>query len=123
MANGSLKALKVGAAHSVIKLDDTFAALRQLLAAHSKRLTVIVDKPGDYQVGSPTMKDRIGRPLFVAAVQTRKNYVSYHLMPVYMRPELLRTLSPTELTGWVTVNALVSWYQPLVVKFELAAPT
>ena len=75
-------------------LDDTFAALKQVLAAHSKRLIVIVDKPGDYQVGSPTMKDRIGRPLFVAAVQTRKNYVSYHLMPVYVKPELLKTLSP-----------------------------
>jgi hypothetical protein len=78
----------------MLRLDDTFAALRQILAAQSKRLTVIVDKPGDYQVGSPTMKDRIGRPLFVAAVQTRKNYVSYHLMPVYVRPELLKTLSP-----------------------------
>jgi hypothetical protein len=78
----------------MIRLDDTFAALRHVLAAHSKQLIVTVDKPGDYQVGSPTMKDRIGRPLFVAAVQTRKNYVSYHLMPVYMRPELLKTLSP-----------------------------
>ena len=75
-------------------LDDTFALLRDILAAQSKRLIVTVDKPGDYQVASPTMKDRIGRPLFVAAVQTRKNYVSYHLMPVYMRPELLKTLSP-----------------------------
>ena len=79
----------------MVRLDDTFAALRQLLAAHSKRLTVIVDKPGDYQVGSPTMKDRIGRPLFVAAVQTRKNYVSYHLMPVYACPELLKGMSPS----------------------------
>jgi hypothetical protein len=75
-------------------LDETFVLLRGILAAHSKRLIVMVDKPGDYQVGSPTMKDRIGRPLFVAAVQTRKNYVSYHLMSLYMRPELLKTLSP-----------------------------
>jgi hypothetical protein len=49
----------------MIRLDDTFAALRHVLAAHSKQLIVTVDKPGDYQVGSPTMKDRIGRPLFV----------------------------------------------------------
>ena len=75
-------------------LSETFTALRAILAAQSKRLVVIADKPGDYQVGSPTMTDRIGRPLFVAAVQTRKNYVSYHLMPVYMQPELLKTLSP-----------------------------
>lgn len=75
-------------------LDETFVLLREILAAHASRLIVTVDKPGDYQVGSPTMKDRIGRPLFVAGVQTKKNYVSYHLMPVYMRPELLKTLSP-----------------------------
>jgi hypothetical protein len=75
-------------------LDETFAILRGILAAQANRLIVMADKPGDYQVGSPTMKDRIGRPLFVAAVQTRKNYVSYHLMPVYVRPELLKTLSP-----------------------------
>jgi len=39
------------------------------------------------------MKDRIGRPLFVAAVQTRKNYVSYHLMPM-CAPQMLKTVSP-----------------------------
>src|SRR5262245_26720080 len=55
---------------------------------------VIADSPGDYQVGSPTMKDRIGRPLYVAGVKTGKNYVSYHLMPVYAKPELLQTVSP-----------------------------
>ena len=75
-------------------LDDTFAILRGVLAAHSTHLVTSVDKPGDYQVASPTMKDRIGRPLFVAAVKTNKNYVSYHLMPVYVRPELVKTLSP-----------------------------
>ena len=78
----------------MITAADTFAVLRQMLAAHSKRLIVTVDKPGDYQVASPTMQDRIGRPLYVAGVKAGKNYVSYHLMPVYMRPELLKTLSP-----------------------------
>ena len=40
------------------------------------------------------MADRTGRPLFAAAVQIRKSYVSYHLMPVYMDPALLATVSP-----------------------------
>lgn len=40
------------------------------------------------------MKDRIGRPLFVAAVRIKKNYVSYHLMLVYAAPQLLKDLSP-----------------------------
>ena len=78
----------------MLRLDDTFAALREVLAAHSKRLIVIVDKPGDYQVGSPTMKDRVGRPLYVAGVRTGKNYVSFHLMPVYAVPKIAQMLSP-----------------------------
>ena len=65
-----------------------------MLAKHSKRLVVTVDKPGDYQVASPTLTDRTGRPLFFAAVQTKKNYVSYHLIPVYAVPALLEGVSP-----------------------------
>jgi hypothetical protein len=76
------------------RLSATFATLRDMLAAQSDSLVITVDKPGDFQVGSPDQQDRIGRPLFVAAVQTRKNYVSYHLMPVYAVPRLAETLSP-----------------------------
>ena len=74
--------------------QTTFETLRGILQKHAKRLVVTVDKPGDYQVSSPALKDRAGRPLFVAAVQIRKNYVSYHLIPVYTTPALLATLSP-----------------------------
>jgi hypothetical protein len=75
------------------EFDATFSALRAVLARHAGTLLVTVDKPGDYQVSSPTMKDRIGRPLSVAAVQTKKNYVSYHLMPM-CAPEMLKKVSP-----------------------------
>ena len=75
-------------------LDETFAKLRSLLATQSKRLIVMVDKPGDYQVASPTLKDRIGRPLYIAGVKTGKNYVSYHVMPLYMKPALLTSVPP-----------------------------
>ena len=54
-------------------LDETFNALRAVLKPHGKHLLVQVDKPGTYQLASRTMKDRVGRPLFVAAVQTKKN--------------------------------------------------
>ena len=30
---------------------------------------------------------------FFGAVQLRKNYVSYHLMPIYMYPDLLESVS------------------------------
>jgi len=75
------------------RLSATFATLRDLLAAQSEDLLITVDKPGDFQVGSPSQQDRIGRPLFVAGVQARKNYVTYHLMPVYALPRLAQGLS------------------------------
>ena len=45
-------------------------------------------------MGSPTMKDRIGRPLYFAGVKTGKNYVSYHVMPLYMKPDLMKVVPP-----------------------------
>ena len=72
----------------------TFAILRDILASQSDDLIITVDEPGDFQVGSPTQQDRLGRPLFVAGVQSRKNYVTYHLMPVYALPRLAERLSP-----------------------------
>ena len=72
----------------------TFKTLRGLLEPYENELLVQVDKPDAYELCSRTMKDRIGRPLFVAAVQVKKSYVSYHLMPVYAVPELLKGMSP-----------------------------
>jgi len=72
----------------------TFAALRAILEPYVKRLTVTVDEPGHFELASPTMRDRVGRPLFCAAVQINKNYVSYHLMPVYGNTALRNSLSP-----------------------------
>jgi hypothetical protein len=74
--------------------EATFATLRSLLTPYAKDLLVEVDEPNAYQLSSRTMKDRIGWPLFVAAVQIKKNYVSYHLMPVYAVPQLLEGMSP-----------------------------
>jgi hypothetical protein len=73
---------------------ETFAVLRTLLQRHGKRMLTIVDKPRDFQLASGTMRDPAGRPLFVAAVQIKARYVSYHLMPLYMKPALLATVSP-----------------------------
>jgi hypothetical protein len=74
---------------------ETFSALRVILASHAKRMTVTVDEPGHYQLASPTLTDRIGRPLFCASVRINKHYVSYHLMPVYANKALRDSLSPS----------------------------
>jgi hypothetical protein len=73
---------------------ETFASLRSVLQRHGKRLLTMVDTANDFQLASPTMTDRSGRPLFFAAVQIKKSYVSYHLMPIYMNPTLMTSVTP-----------------------------
>jgi hypothetical protein len=73
---------------------ETFRTLRAILERHRGRMLVTADTPTDYQIASPTMVDRTGRPLFAAAVQIKKSYVSFHLMPVYVNPALVATISP-----------------------------
>ena len=73
---------------------ETFRTLRSVLDKHRGRMIVVADTPTDYSIASPDMVDRSGRPLFVAAVQIKKSYVSFHLMPVYVNPALRDTLSP-----------------------------
>jgi hypothetical protein len=75
--------------------EATFSALKALLRAQVPKALVIKDVPGDFQVASSTRVDRSGRPLFLAAVQIKKSYVSFHLMPVYAAPKLVEKLSPS----------------------------
>jgi hypothetical protein len=69
-----------------------FKGLRELMAKHGQALVVKVDKPDNYYVNSPKPYNK--KDLFFGAVQTKKNYVSYHLFALYMFPELMKGLSP-----------------------------
>jgi hypothetical protein len=56
---------------------------------------LVRDKPGDIYLNTAhQMKN--GQPLFFGAAAIRKRYVSFHLMPVYVFPELLHSI-PTQL--------------------------
>ena len=69
-------------------LDAVFAELRQVLADRTSPLVVLRDEAGDFQVES-TKTDPRGKPMWFGAVQMRKRYVSFHLMPVYTHPDVL----------------------------------
>jgi hypothetical protein len=104
-------------------LATTFAALRAILEPQAKRLTVTVDEPGHFELASPTMTDRIGRPLFCAAVKINKSSVSYHFMPLYGNMALRNSISPAlrkRLQGKVCFNFIT--VEPGQLK-ELAAVT
>jgi hypothetical protein len=92
MKSGTRKSKKAAAAP---KADRTavFTALRRLMAPYAKGLDVTADTPADFCVYTRhVLKNKT--QLFFGAVQVKKNYVSYHFMPVYVDPGLLAGVSP-----------------------------
>jgi len=76
------------------EFEATFATLKDVLRKHAPKALVVRDVPGDFQIASPTLVDRVGRPLTLAMLQIKKNYVSFHLIPVYASQALAKTISP-----------------------------
>jgi hypothetical protein len=76
-----------------LDFDGAFKGLRRLLKAYAPKLSVKLDTPDNYYLETKDVL-RKGARLFVAAVQKKKNYVSLHLITIYMYPDLLRGLSP-----------------------------
>ena len=74
-------------------LRPVFAELRSVLEPYEKTLRLKEDTPENYYLDTPYV-EQFEKELFFGAVQIKKNYVSYHLMPVYMYPDLLDDLSP-----------------------------
>lgn len=72
---------------------SVFNGLRALLAAHEDSLVVVNNGAEHYHLDTAHRMPN-GKPLFFGAVRIGKRYVSYHLMPVYVNPELLHDVSP-----------------------------
>jgi hypothetical protein len=75
------------------ELTQVFTALRALLAPHAAQLDTKKDTGTELYVDTHHIQKNKS-PLFFGAVQVKKAYVSFHLMPVYMKPELLDGISP-----------------------------
>ncbi len=81
------------------KPKPDFAAVHAKLKAIMQRyeqgsLKASPDRPGNYHLIGPPTQSSLGKEVWFGAVQTRKNYVSYHLMAVYAFPDLFDDLSP-----------------------------
>ena len=63
---------------------QVFSELRGILLPYESSLNVSRNRAGDYCLETRGPGPRKA-PLMFAAVKTNKNYVSFHLMPVYMR--------------------------------------
>ena len=71
--------------------SPVFTALRPVLAKYSKRLFVKTDKPDHYYLETKSRSYQ-GERMFFAGVRVGKDNVSFHLMPVYTYPELLKRI-------------------------------
>jgi hypothetical protein len=69
-----------------------FKELKKLLEPFAEKLVTVHDTETNYYLvtKSPSYK---GKPMFFAAVM-KKSYVSYHLMPIYWKPQLVKSISP-----------------------------
>ena len=73
--------------------SDVFKELVSIMQHHADQLVCTRDDEAEYYLNTThIMKNK--KPLFFGAVQVRKHYVSYYLMPVYVFPELLNGMSP-----------------------------
>lgn len=69
-----------------------FERLKTILQALTPPLVVQTDTPDNYYLDAPQSAS-YPKGLFFGAVQIRKNYVSYHLMPVYTCTDMLEGIS------------------------------
>jgi len=70
-----------------------FADLRGIMLPYTKRLVCTVDSKDELYLDTRHIQGN-KKPLWFGAVQIKKRYVSYHLMPVYVNPRLLEGISP-----------------------------
>lgn len=70
-----------------------FEKLKSILIPYASGFTVTIDTADAYSLDGP-YSPKWKKKIFFGAVQIKKNYVSFYLMPVYMFPELLENISP-----------------------------
>jgi hypothetical protein len=74
-------------------LNPVFAALRTIMAPYATQLSATRDDEQELYLDTQHIQKN-KKPLFFGAVQVKKSYVSFHLMPVYIKAELLDSVSP-----------------------------
>ncbi len=72
---------------------EIFVQLRDLMKPHVQNLEIKTDTEDTLYVDTKHLQKN-KKPLYFGGVQLKKSYVSYHLMPVYLKPELVADLSP-----------------------------
>jgi hypothetical protein len=74
-------------------MSATFAALKALLVKHARHLVIVHDAPDEYYLNTRKPGPN-GKPMFFGAAQVKRNFVAYHLMPLYIDAALAAAVSP-----------------------------
>jgi hypothetical protein len=74
-----------------IDLIIVYTALVKIMKKHEKTFKVSTNNKNKY-VLTGAMSEKFKKELWFGAVQIKKNYVSYHLMPVYMYSDLVKDI-------------------------------
>lgn len=72
--------------------NNIFEQLKTILSQFELNLSVLHDKADHYYLNTRTT-ETTKKDEFFGAVQVKKSYVSFHLMPIYYYPELLDNIS------------------------------
>jgi hypothetical protein len=75
------------------QFNDIFKQLKSILYKYEKYLKLQTSDENNYCLDAGYY-EKYKQDLFFGAVTIKKNYVSFHLMPVYVFPELLKGISP-----------------------------
>jgi hypothetical protein len=73
-------------------LSATFLALKAILQPLETELVKVHDQPDHYYLDTAHIQKN-KKPLYFGSVRIGRQYVSFHLMPVYIWPELLDGMS------------------------------
>ena len=82
-----------GAAASGGDFTPIFEALRALFLPYAPLGVVLHDEPGRYYLGTHEVRAKDGYRTWLGGVEIKKSYVSAHLIPVYVHPDLLDCVS------------------------------
>lgn len=72
--------------------SKTFEKLKSILSHYELQLSILHNKVDNYYLNTPTTENN-KKSEFFGAVQIKKSYVAFHLMPIYYYPELLDSIS------------------------------
>lgn len=73
------------------KFLNVYTELKKILTKFEKGMNVKDEDEENYYLIGP-YSEKFKKELWFASLHIKKNYVSYHLMPVYMYPELVKEI-------------------------------